>query len=217
MGLFTPKELMMMTTRQETQRLLFAELLVKSGILPEKVASNFDLQDLREGIDVEGYMAFYSLTLRQAEKVHAFAALAKMLWANSSLEDRPVIDRPETVGKILLGDLGFALQEKFAVLLLDVKNRLIMYRIMSLGTLDQTIAHPRDIFRDAIKANAGGIILAHNHPTGSTDPSSEDLSLTKQLLECGRLVQIPVLDHVIVGGFTGNFTSIRRTTGLWNL
>ncbi len=126
---------------------------------------------------------------------------------------RSVVDTPEVVAQVLGSELTFARQEQFAVLLLDIKNRLIAQRIVSVGTIDETIAHPREVFREAIRQGAAGIIVAHNHPSGQTDPSCEDLRLTEQLLACGKTLQIPVLDHVILG--SGGFTSLRRTTSLW--
>ncbi|AGY58254.1 RadC family protein [Gloeobacter kilaueensis] len=126
---------------------------------------------------------------------------------------RPVVDSPQAVAAVLRAEMAFARQEQFAVLLLDIKNRLIAHRIVTLGTLDETLAHPREIFREAIRQAAAGIIVAHNHPSGITDPSAEDLRLTRQLLECARTLQIPVLDHVIVAQHS--CTSLRRTTALW--
>lgn len=127
---------------------------------------------------------------------------------------RPVIDSPQAVANLLGKEMAFARQEHFAVLLLDIKNRLVAHRLVSLGTIDETIAHPREVFREAVRQGAAGIIVSHNHPSGITEPSSEDLRLTEQLLACGRTLQIPVLDHVILGA--GSFTSLRRTTGLWS-
>jgi DNA repair protein RadC len=128
-------------------------------------------------------------------------------------EPRPVLDSPQAVARVLAGELAYARQEQFAVLLLDVKNRLIARRVISLGTIDETIAHPREVFREAIRQGAAGVIVAHNHPSGQSAPSPEDLRLTEQLIACGRLLSIPVLDHVIVAA--GEHTSLRRTTLLW--
>lgn len=126
--------------------------------------------------------------------------------------ERSVVDSPQKAHAVLY-DIAFAEVEHFAVLLLDVKNRLISKHVITKGTLDETLAYPRDVFRAAVRQNAAGIIIAHNHPSGSVDPSSEDLQLTRQLLECARTLQIPVLDHVIVAA--GNYASLRRTTALW--
>jgi DNA repair protein RadC len=128
-------------------------------------------------------------------------------------QNRSILDRPESVAAAF-PDLQCATVEKFGVALVDVKNRMIAKRITSVGTIDETIAHPREVFRDAVRLGAAGIILVHNHPTGQTSPSSEDLRLTEQLIACGRTLQISVLDHVILGH--GEFTSLRRTTSLWS-
>jgi DNA repair protein RadC len=99
------------------------------------------------------------------------------------------------------------------VLLLDIKHRLMGSQIISIGTATETIAHPRDIFREVIRQGAVRVIVAHNHPSGILDPSPEDLALTRQLLAGGRLLGIPLLDHLILGN--GDHCSLRQTTALW--
>jgi DNA repair protein RadC len=128
--------------------------------------------------------------------------------------DRQEIDSPEAAAACLSHDLMWQSQERFAVVLLDVKNRLIGTQVITIGTATETLAHPRDIFREVIRQGATRAIVAHNHPTGSVEPSSEDISLTRQLLEGGRFLAIPLLDHLILG--SGNFRSLRQTTTLWD-
>jgi len=89
-------------------------------------------------------------------------------------------------------------REAFRGLYVDVKNCLIHDEVISLGTLSMNLVHPREVFRPAIEHSAAGIILAHNHPSGDPAPSAEDLRVTRQLTEAGRLLDIEVLDHVIV-------------------
>ena len=91
-------------------------------------------------------------------------------------------------------------QEKFMAIFLDSKKRLISYKVISIGTLDKALVHPRDIFNEAIKNTASSIVVMHNHPSGSLSPSSEDIELTKRLIECGRMMNIPVIDHIITNG-----------------
>jgi len=91
-------------------------------------------------------------------------------------------------------------KEVFRVLLLNRANRLIKEVTISEGTLDASIVHPRDVFREAIIEPAAGIILIHNHPSGNPSPSEEDLRITKQLVEAGRLLGIKVYDHIILAG-----------------
>ncbi len=85
---------------------------------------------------------------------------------------------------------------------------------MSIGTATETLAHPREIFREVIKRGATRIIVAHNHPSGSLEPSQEDLTLTRQLLQGAHLLGIPLLDHLILGN--GDWSSIRQSSNLWS-
>jgi DNA repair protein RadC len=135
--------------------------------------------------------------------------------AFSSLPDAPtVIENPEAAAALLANQLMWQTQERFAVLLLDVKHRLLGTQIISIGTATETIAHPRDIFREVIRQGATRVIVAHNHPSGQTDPSPEDITLTRQLLSGAQLLSIPLLDHLILGN--GSFSSMRQTTCLWD-
>jgi DNA repair protein RadC len=105
-------------------------------------------------------------------------------------------------------------QEKFAVLFLDVKHRYLAKKIISVGTQTETLAHPREIFREALQHRAVRILVAHNHPSGALEPSSEDIDLTRQLLQSAQIMGIPILDHLILG--EGQFVSLRQVTTLWS-
>ena len=96
-------------------------------------------------------------------------------------------------------DMGGYSQEAFLVITLSTKNRIINKNIISIGLLDSTSVHPREVFKCAIRDNAKSIILAHNHPSGDPSPSNPDIKLTKRLIDCGQLLDIPVLDHLIIG------------------
>lgn len=90
-------------------------------------------------------------------------------------------------------------QEHFMILLLDSKNRIVKDEVISIGTLNASIIHPREVFKSAIRESANSIILVHNHPSGDPEPSAEDEQITEKLFEAGELLNIKVLDHVIVG------------------
>lgn len=92
------------------------------------------------------------------------------------------------------------LQEVFRVLLLDAKIALIKDCLVTIGLADRTLIHPREIFKQAIIQNASSLIMVHNHPSGCTTPSQEDLNLTKEMIAAGKLLHIEIRDHVIVGG-----------------
>ncbi|MFM7477097.1 MAG: DNA repair protein RadC, partial [Microcystis aeruginosa] len=124
-----------------------------------------------------------------------------------------VIDSPDTAAAILGHELMYQSQERFAVILLDVKNQLIALKVITIGTATETLVHPREIFREVVKQSATKLIIAHNHPTGSLVPSQDDILLTEQLLQGATYLAIPLLDHLILGN--GNFQSLRQITDLW--
>jgi DNA repair protein RadC len=129
-------------------------------------------------------------------------------------DERSIIDSPGSAAAALSHELMWMSQEKFAVLLLDVKNRLLGTHIITIGTATETLAPPREIFREVLRQGATRVIVAHNHPSGSLDPSSEDLRLTEQLLAGAKLLNVPLLDHLILGN--GDWASLRQTTDLWS-
>lgn len=91
-------------------------------------------------------------------------------------------------------------QEKFIAIYLDTKKRLISYKTLFIGTINQSIVHPREIFNEAIKVNASSVICIHNHPSMSIEPSIEDIEFTKKLIESGNIIGIPLIDHLITNG-----------------
>lgn len=93
-------------------------------------------------------------------------------------------------------------QEAFTVLCLNARNRLIAGGIISIGIQDSSLVHPREVFRKAITTEANAVVLLHNHPSGDPTPSAEDIRLTRQLIEAGKIIGIKVLDHVILGRMT---------------
>ncbi|MCR4425058.1 MAG: JAB domain-containing protein [Firmicutes bacterium] len=122
------------------------------------------------------------------------------------------VTEPADVGRIAAEFLHDADREQFVVLLLNSRHRVIGLQVASMGSLNESIVHPREVFKAAILAGCGAIVVAHNHPSGDTNPSSEDVAMTKRLGEAGRLLGIPLLDHVIVGE-NGEFRSLRETLG----
>lgn len=127
--------------------------------------------------------------------------------------ERMLIDSPDAAASALGHDLMWQHQERFAVVLLDVKNQLIGTKVITVGTATETLVHPREIFREVIKQGATKIIIGHNHPSGNLEPSQEDLYLTEQLLQGAQYLDIPLLDHLILGN--GNHQSLRQITPLW--
>lgn len=96
-------------------------------------------------------------------------------------------------------DLEECAQESFHAIVLNTKNQMINRVLVTLGLVDASLVHPREVFRAAIQNGASAIVLVHNHPTGDPTPSSEDLRITRQLIEAGRIVDIKVVDHIVIG------------------
>jgi len=148
----------------------------------------------------------------KATTILAALELGKRVFQARPLE-RTIINDPALAAAALGADLMWQSQERFAVLLLDTKHRLLGTRVITIGSATETIAHPRDIFREVIRQGATRAIVAHNHPSGSLEPSPEDMELTRQLLAGAQLLGIPLLDHLILGN--GDYRSLRQTTALW--
>lgn len=107
------------------------------------------------------------------------------------------ITTPEDVLKVV-GDIRNKKKEHFVAIYLDARNQLIATETISIGTLNKSIVHPRDVFAPAIKYNAASIIVAHNHPSGDPEPSNEDIMITEKLVNAGRILDIDFFDHIVV-------------------
>ena len=118
---------------------------------------------------------------------------------NSTVAYRPVINGSPDAGVLLESRMRHLDREHFCVVLLSANNAVIGIETISIGTLTNTQVHPREVFKQAIRQSASGVILAHNHPSGDSVPSDEDLFLTERLVETGQIIGIHVIDHIIVG------------------
>jgi len=135
-----------------------------------------------------------------AKAATVLAALELGRRAQCTAKTRPRIRAAEDVAALLRPRLAAEKREHFLVLPLSAKNEVLMVADVSVGTLTNTLVHPREVYEPAIRCGAAHIILAHNHPSGDPMPSAEDHRLTRVLKEAGNLLGIPVTDHVILGG-----------------
>ncbi|HZO89105.1 MAG TPA: DNA repair protein RadC [Chthonomonadaceae bacterium] len=134
----------------------------------------------------------------KAVEIAAAFELGKRLAALSE-EAKPVIHSPQDVANLLLPELRDVKKEHFKAILLDTKNQVLKIVTVSVGTLDSSLVHPREVYKDAILASAASLIVAHNHPSGDPTPSAEDKRVTQRLAEAGQIVGIDLLDHIIIG------------------
>lgn len=133
-----------------------------------------------------------------AARVLASLELGRRM-ARETRAERPRIQGPADVYELCAPALRDLTQEEFHVLLLNVQHAVLREIVITRGTLDASVVHPREVFRAAISESAAAVVLVHNHPSGDPTPSREDREVTDQLAAAGRLIGISVLDHVIVG------------------
>lgn len=112
---------------------------------------------------------------------------------------RAKMSSPTEVVNFFSAELDNIKVEKFIGVFLNTKNEVINWEVISVGSLNASIVHPREVFNRAIRRNAASIIAVHNHPSGHISPSKEDFNITKRLYEVGQLVGIPLIDHIIIG------------------
>lgn len=118
------------------------------------------------------------------------------------------LETPQTVADLFMEEMRYLKKEIFRILLLDTKNRIIAREDISIGNLNSSIVHPREVFHNAIKKSASSILLVHNHPSGNPEPSQNDRDITVRLVKAGELLGITVLDHLVIGD--GAFVSLKE-------
>jgi DNA repair protein RadC len=146
--------------------------------------------------------------IAKASQIKAAVELANRVEGYSEAVGKIPLKTPEDIVGLVQGRLKDKKKEYFLAILLDTRNQLIKAAEISVGSLDSSIVHPREVFKEAISASAASVIFVHNHPSGDTEASEDDIALTKRLAQVGEIVGIDVLDHIIIGG--KSYTSLKR-------
>ncbi len=180
-------------------------ILLRTGVKGENVLN------LAERLLVEtgGIAGLAKLTVHELEQVHGLGK-AKSAEIKAAVElgrrsvsadplIRPVVNSPEDIVHLVMEEMRNLDREHFRVVTLTTKNHILGISSISVGSLNSSLVHPRECFKEAIRRNANAIILLHNHPSGDPTPSREDIEVTKRLVEGGHLLGIEVLDHIIIG------------------
>ncbi|MCQ3815762.1 RadC family protein [Staphylococcus xylosus] len=179
------------TGRKGFSSLDIANELLKS-VESLKQLKALSINDLNK---VKGIGLYKALILKAAfelgERMHS-----------GSLEEKIQITSPQDVANFMMGKMEHLTQEKFIVLFLNSKNVIIKQKTIFIGTLNSSVIHPREIFSEAIKCASNAIVVLHNHPSGDTTPSKEDIRATNRLRKCGEILGIDLLDHIIIGDHT---------------
>ena len=174
-------------------------LSLATGIAPDKFTGTLqETFDNPQKIDGIGK--------RKGLAVFAVRELSKR-WLKQ--KDKPnTIHGPEDAAVYAMEHLALDKKEHFCVMLLNTKNHVIGWHVISIGSLTASVVHPREVFAPAIVHHAASIILAHNHPSGDPSPSREDIAVTQRLVKAGKIIDISPIDHIIIGG--SNFVSMKE-------
>ncbi|AKG35877.1 RadC family protein [Paenibacillus durus] len=200
-----PRERMMQNGAESLSQAELLAILLRTGTRQESaihVAQRIlgQVGGLRRLADlsIEEMMDIKGIGPAKAVQLKAGIELGRRM-SNSRLGQPVTIRSPHDAADILTEQLRYLQKEHFVCLFLNTKNHVIAQETLSMGSLNASIVHPREVFRAAIKCSSASIICAHNHPSGDPTPSPEDISLTRRLLEAGGIVGIDVLDHLIIG------------------
>jgi len=168
-------------------------------VTAQRLLSQFDNLKGVAGASLEELAQVRGIGIAKAAQIKAAAELARRVEGYSGAADKPSVKTPDDVAALVQGRLKGKKKEYFLALLLDTRSQLIRVAEISVGSLDSSIVHPREVFKEAISASAASVVFAHNHPSGDTEASEDDVQLTKRLAEAGEIVGIDVLDHIIIG------------------
>lgn len=145
----------------------------------------------------------------KAKQLSAILEFARKVYAPDR-NKRIMVRSPKDVFDLVSADMQFLQVEHFDVIGLSTKNHVVFKENISIGSLNASIVHPREAFKGLIRRSCAACILVHNHPSSDPLPSDEDILLTKKLVECGKLIGIEVLDHIIVGADGGGYVSLKE-------
>ncbi|MEG9296982.1 DNA repair protein RadC [Mangrovibacillus sp. Mu-81] len=166
--------------------------------LSNRLLTSFDGLNLLKDASLEEITKTKGIGLAKAVQIMAAVELGRRI-GNLAFDDRYSIRSPEDGANYVMNDMRFLAQEHFVCLYLNTKNQVLHKQTIFIGSLNASIVHPREVFKEAFRRSAASIICIHNHPSGDPTPSREDIEVTKRLVECGRIIGIDILDHLIIG------------------
>lgn len=200
-----PRERMLQHGAQALSNTELLAILLRTGTFSESVVGLahrvlMECGNLRNLTDLstDQLTAIKGIGTAKALQIKAGIELGRRL-ARSSMEQTVKIRSPKDAADYMMEDMRYLQKEHFVCLFLNTKNQVLAEEILSMGSLNASIVHPREVFRAAIKRSSASIICLHNHPSGDPSPSPEDVQLTQRLVQAGELIGIEVLDHVIIG------------------
>ncbi|MBQ6607878.1 MAG: DNA repair protein RadC [Firmicutes bacterium] len=176
------------------------------GLADEIISAAGGLRGLSE-LDCEDLIRIRGIGPRKAATIVCALELGRRV-ATETGKQRMCVRSPRSLAELFMEDMRYAHKEYFKVLMLNVKLEIIGMETVSVGELSGAPVHPRESFEPAIRKGAAAVCFAHNHPSGDPTPSDDDLKITRRLMECGDLLGIRVLDHIIIGD--GVYSSLKE-------
>jgi len=192
-----PLAILLCTGTRKTSALDLAQEILKCGGLYALTRTSLEELRLQKGMG-----------LAKAAQLKAAVELSKRL-ARQSLGSQPVIKIPQDAARLVMGEMSYLDREHFKVMNLNTKNQVITIDTVSVGSLNASLVHPREVFKMPLKRSAASLILIHNHPSGDPSPSKEDINITRRLRDAGNLLGLEILDHIIIG--QNNFLSMKES------
>lgn len=200
-----PRERLMRQGAESLSNQELIAILLRTGtkeesvlLLANRVLTVFERLHYLKHATIEEMVAIKGIGEVKAIQLLAAIELGRRL-AQKQNDEKFTIRSPQDAAAYLMPDMTSLNQEHFVVLFLNIKNQIIHRQTIFIGSLNASIVHPREIFREAVKRSAASIICAHNHPSGVPTPSEEDIEVTKRIEEAGYIMGIELIDHVIIG------------------
>jgi len=200
-----PRERMMNEGPESLSNHELLAILLRTGTknesalhLASKLLKQFDGLRLLKDATVEEITSIQGIGQAKAVQIMAALELGRRIH-QLTYEERYVIRSPKDAADYVMEEMRFLTQEHFVCIYLNTKNQVLQKRTVFIGSLNASIVHPREVFKSALKRSAASLICVHNHPSGDPTPSREDIEVTRRLAECGKLIGIEMLDHIIIG------------------
>ncbi|WP_035532005.1 RadC family protein [Halobacillus kuroshimensis] len=175
--------------------------------LSNRLLVHFEGMTLLKDAAIEELTAIKGIGAAKAVQLLAAVELGKRMHKMKPVE-RYMIRSPEDGADFIMEEMRDLKQEHFICLFLNTKNQVLHRQTIFIGSLNASIVHPREVYKEAVKRSAASIICAHNHPSGDPTPSQEDIQVTQRLKECGKMIGIELLDHIVIGDRT--FISLKE-------
>lgn len=159
-------------------------------------------------MSMEEFMSIRGIGRVKAIQLKAVMELSKRVASTFPAKGRATVKSPQDISRLFMEEMRHMKKEVFKVVFLNTKNHIVKSTNISIGSLNASIVHPREVFKEAVKTGCAAVVFLHNHPSGDPEPSKEDIETTNRLVSAGNILGIKVLDHIIMGD--GKFISLKE-------